>query len=62
MTWSWTQPCCMGCYFGKTGRQPVRMTDGQLEICCYCGHDTVEGIFVRVNPKEVQWPTRQKTD
>jgi hypothetical protein len=59
VTWSWTQPCCMGCFDRlRPAAEPVRLKAALVEVCCYCGHDTAEGIYVRVNPATVRWPTR----
>lgn len=56
---SWTQPACDDCwderhdYAAKRIKEPYRET----EKCCYCGQDTISGIYVRENPAEVPHPT-----
>jgi hypothetical protein len=56
----WTQAVCTSCWnernpdkahidvFGLTG----------AEMCCWCGNDTTSGIYVRVDPATVPFPTQ----
>ena len=61
MAWSWTQPCCFGCYEAiAPGREPVRLRDAKVERCVWCGDDTKEGIYIRVDPREAVYPTKLK--
>ena len=60
---SWTQACCPECWDDRNpGRQPVVVKTREPEICCYCGGETSDGIFVRVDPSTVPHPVRQKED
>ena len=48
----WTHNICGTCWQKKFEfRQPVKVTPAQLEICCFCGADTEEGIYTREDPK-----------
>jgi hypothetical protein len=56
---SWTQPVCRRCY-GEwhPGEQPRRLTPemSERERCCYCGRETTERIYDRVDPATVPFP------
>lgn len=60
---SWTQPICDPCWptwsLAKHGRviEPVRLLDPEIERCCHCGESTESGIYIRVNPAEVMYPS-----
>jgi hypothetical protein len=55
---SWTQPLCERCWFDEHDHMPTRFTGGELaERCCLCGKPTVAGIFVRMDPAKVPYPT-----
>ena len=36
----------------KDGRTPQRMTNAELEHCCFCGDVTQDGIYVRHDPED----------
>lgn len=55
---NWTQPICNTCYLARhPGRQAVRVKDADPETCCDCGEMTMEGIYFRVDPRTVAFPT-----
>jgi hypothetical protein len=59
--WSWTQPVCSACYAEhEPGRVPFRMREAESERCCFCNRETKEGIYYRVDPRLVPFPTREK--
>lgn len=62
-SYSWTQPCCPDCY-GRTspGQAPATLNDRVGETCCYCGHLTGAGIYVRVDPAAVPHPTPEPSN
>lgn len=56
---SWTQPICAACYAKRApGRAPVRVSEdyADAEVCCDCGQETHEGIYLRVDPATVKFP------
>lgn len=55
---SWTQPVCERCFgIEKPGRVPPRVRDAERETCCYCGDPTYTGVYIRVDPATVPYPT-----
>lgn len=59
--YSFTQPQCGTCFADKyPGREPVRIIEAEQEVCCTCGSQTSEGIYVRVDPTTVPHPSRLK--
>lgn len=60
---TWNQPVCLKCYRQQhPGQQPICMapTHTQDEVCCDCGLPTSEGVYVRRDPAEVQFPKRSE--
>ena len=58
---NWTQPVCDPCYATKEPeREPFRMKEPELERCCFCGKQTLSGIYYRVDPRTVPYPTAEK--
>lgn len=61
MSWS-SEPCCGACWqafsYGCHGeiRTPVRLTEPEREICCFCAGNAEQGIYVRVDPDKVPFP------
>jgi hypothetical protein len=56
---SWTQPICDPCWKTEEGdREPTRLLPNarSIEKCCYCGRDTLSGIYVRRDPATVYFP------
>lgn len=55
----WTHPICSSCYaLEEPGRIPTKVNTlgqaiGVIELCCFCGKGTVEGIWYRKDPGEV---------
>lgn len=59
--YSWTQPVCDPCFEEmQPGRSPIRVRDRTDEVCCKCGHENADGIFVRVDPRLVPFPTKRR--
>ena len=61
---SWTQAVCTACW---NERNPdrlahVRVNAQYAEKCCHCGVRTFSGIFVRVDPSTVPFPTYYEED
>jgi len=57
----WTQPCCDKCWDTfYENLEPLRMEEIKLEHCCFCGRDTYSGIYVRIDPDVVPYPTRKE--
>lgn len=47
----WTHPICESCWAAlNPGREPFAMGNPEPEWCCYCGDQTVAGIYVREDP------------
>lgn len=54
------QPICDICWREREGiRIPsrVKLPYREHETCCWCGHDTTSGIYLRVDPATVPHPT-----
>lgn len=55
---NWTQPICSGCYAVRhPERRPCAAVPAERERCCVCGNDTLDGIYFRVDPRSVAYPT-----
>ncbi len=53
----WTHAMCDFCWKLRQGpRQPVRLTDAEVETCCWCGVGTQSGIYVRAKADVVEVP------
>lgn len=58
---SFTQPTCDDCWDERHAGTPSPRTPvGAPEACCYCGADTRSGIYVRVDPATVAFPSRRR--
>lgn len=54
----WTQPLCRGCWDKQhPDRVPVVLNTLDEEVCCMCGALQRDGIYVRVNPASVPYPS-----
>jgi hypothetical protein len=57
---SWTHSICFDCWVrqcrakGEEPTMPVQVKDHKPEKCCYCSRLTIEGIFVRDDPKKLK--------
>jgi hypothetical protein len=61
MIYSWTQPCCITCWQDRNSlREPMRLRDPETELCVFCGRQTRDGIYVRVDPSSAAHPSRIK--
>ena len=57
-TFSWTQPICDDCWdTDHPDRPSPRLAQGDREECCKCGSATLSGIYIRVDPTTVNYPT-----
>ena len=69
---SFTQPLCDSCWLSIKGTWdeaddgevvctayplPLRVVGDPLEQCCICGRHTISGIYTRIDPDTVQYPT-----
>ena len=56
---NWNQPLCDPCWdeMVKGRRVPVRLTNAALERCCMCDKETRSGIYYRIDPDDVPFPT-----
>jgi hypothetical protein len=51
----WSHSCCEQCWRKREpAYEPVIVLSSPREKCCYCGHFTSAGIFVRDDPAKVQ--------
>jgi len=61
--YSWTQPVCDDCWdIDHPATPSPRRGQGELEHCCKCAEPTRSGIYIRVDPASVKWPTMTKGD
>lgn len=57
----WTQPACEPCAeYRMPGRVAYRVVHPAPETCCICGTNTTSGVFIRVNPAGVRYPTHRR--
>lgn len=59
---TWTQPVCSECWYSRDDARPavalpLSAEDLPIERCCYCGGQTVSGIYVRIDPASVPYPS-----
>jgi hypothetical protein len=62
LRYSWAQPCCSACFTRRlptTAPKPVSEQTRKPETCCDCGIETTEGIYTRVDPETVRFPTAE---
>jgi hypothetical protein len=58
---TWTQPICEDCWVERSpGTPPVRVIFDAEARCCFCGSETWSGIYVRVNPASVPYPSEDE--
>jgi hypothetical protein len=54
----WTHSICVKDFedlTGKSAESAVRMKDPELEVCCFCGKDTISGIYIRHDPSKLNY-------
>lgn len=57
----WTQPLCDECWDRDHPDHPSpRTSTGFAEQCCKCGQGTFSGIYFRVDPATVPYPSLLK--
>ena len=44
---------------GAAIRRPHMLKDPVIEQCAWCGHFTIVGIYTRVDPATVPYPTKE---
>ncbi|MGI5223013.1 DNA cytosine methyltransferase [Nocardia sp. CA-290969] len=55
---TWTQPICQPCWsFTYPGSFPPRVLDDHSRICCRCGAATTSGLYIRIDPASVPYPS-----
>lgn len=69
---NFTQPLCDPCWLSIKGTWdetddgevvctdypiPLRVVGDALEQCCNCGRPTISGIYLRIDPDTVNFPT-----
>jgi hypothetical protein len=60
---TWTQPVCIDCFKQwNRGRKPVQIKADmrRTETCCYCGKVNEDGVYIRVDPNSVKFPTEEE--
>jgi hypothetical protein len=61
--YSFTQPACEPCWAVRGHPTPAaRLRNPKLERCAYCGNSTRHGIYLRVDPRRVPFPTPMPDD
>lgn len=56
-------PQCLRCWFGRRGTvQPYRIEPSVLTICCWCGAQTDEGIFLRAKASDLAFCLNNPVD
>jgi hypothetical protein len=59
--YSFTQPVCDVCWITDyPDKEPMRLREAEPEQCCKCGEPTRSGIYIRVDPAKVAFPTNTK--
>lgn len=57
---NWNQPICLGCWWVRNPeRKPYCLIDPEQERCCDCGRSTTEGIYIRIDPATVRFPSEE---
>lgn len=53
----WTQPVCQTCWDRENpDREAITIKLPDQEVCCLCGNETADGIYVRKDPSTVPYP------
>jgi hypothetical protein len=47
----WNHSICEECWKVRYNGNPVRVTEREVEKCCFCGLKQAHGIYVRADPK-----------
>lgn len=49
---SWTHSICWTCWDNNhPGREPVKLKIKEIEVCCFCGREARDAIYIREDPK-----------
>ncbi|MGE5523425.1 MAG: hypothetical protein ACM3SS_06910 [Rhodospirillaceae bacterium] len=55
------QPICARCFAARfPARTAHPLTERHEETCCDCGEMTASGIYFRVDPRSVAYPTDEE--
>lgn len=47
----WTHSICIQCWIDKNpGHAPHHVYPAECDVCCFCGRETTDGIYVREDP------------
>jgi hypothetical protein len=58
---NWNQPICLDCYQVRyPNREPFAMRECLPEKCCDCGRDSTDGIYFRIDPRTVKFPSEEE--
>lgn len=58
---NWTQSICDSCWWVRyPGCSAAKLVNPQKERCCDCGKETQSGIYVRIDPRAVNFPAEEK--
>jgi len=50
----WTHQICEACWQKREpGRVPTKVIEAEPGHCCFCGERTMDGIWVREDPKKI---------
>jgi len=56
MSDAWRHAICDRCWhdYGPP-REPIRLREPEIEICCFCGNPTRSGIYFRYDPSATKF-------
>ncbi|MEU9515884.1 hypothetical protein [Micromonospora sp. NPDC048169] len=54
---TWTQPLCQPCRTRDERGVFRRIPNDHSRICCSCGEATSAGIYIRIDPASVPYPS-----
>jgi hypothetical protein len=56
-----TQPICLDCFQARyPNRKPFAMRECRPEKCCDCGATFTDGIYFRIDPRTVKFPSEEE--
>jgi hypothetical protein len=59
----WTHSICTSCWNERNPDRPaITLADDfrEIEVCCFCGENTRDGIYIRANPDEPKFCKHDK--
>lgn len=48
----WVHNMCRPCWDQKMTGEPAAWEDAETDLCCYCGMENTDGVYVRQNPQQ----------